>query len=297
MDAKVMTTNGFMESLTRFARVESYCRHADYDRGIWKRIDENRQLLQFLQMNAPDVLERFPWIETWLAKQDIFLVDLQHLLDLPDTPWPPIGPCFPRPWPGEPMEDCYIPSDNPPAQRTGWKQRFHEYGKKLKRIMKVFLLLAFLPWLSSAAAHADILDAPCEKYGVPKALVVAIARQESRGHPWAVNIGGKSYFPSSREEALALISRQGTGRSYDLGLMQVNSQWLRRLNISPTVALEPVNNVYLGVWILAHEVRRYGLNWRAVGAYHSPSPARQLRYARAVAKHYAQITQTKEQPQ
>lgn len=299
-----MDTKNITEQLATLARVKNYCRNTNSGRGIWKRIDENRELLLFLQMRAPEILARFPWIEGWLAGQDVFLVDLLKLLGLSDKPVPAVGVDFPRPWPGSTIDNWYgdyklgcLQEKKEGATRSkSLRCLFQGYGKKLKRILKTSLLLAFLPGIFPAAAEADILDGPCEKYGVPKALVVAIARQESRGHPWAVNIGGRSYFPASREEALALISRQGRGRSYDLGLMQVNSQWLRRLKISPAVALEPANNVYLGVWILAHEVRRYGLNWRAVGAYHSPSPARQIRYARAVAKHYTQI-KTKEQPQ
>ena len=54
----------------------------------------------------------------------------------------------------------------------------------------------------------------CARYSVPESLALAIARQESGFQPWAVNISGKSYFPASREEALALIKTRGKGRSY-----------------------------------------------------------------------------------
>lgn len=114
---------------------------------------------------------------------------------------------------------------------------------------------------------------------------------ESGEKPWAVNIAGKSYSPDSKEAALALLESRGKGKSYDVGLMQVNVQWLRKLNISPAVAIEPVNNAWLGVWILAHAIREHGLNWKAVGAYHSPTPARQQRYAIAINRQYRKILQ------
>ncbi|PWM71388.1 MAG: hypothetical protein DBX67_00725 [Desulfovibrionaceae bacterium] len=138
-----------------------------------------------------------------------------------------------------------------------------------------------VPYLESFRAH-------CARYSVPESLALAIARQESRFHPWAVNIQGKSYFPASREEALALINSKGKGRSYDVGLMQINVWWLRRLGISPETALEPKNNVLLGVWILAQEIKRYGLTWKAVASYHTPlarNPEKGRLYAANVVNH------------
>ena len=142
-----------------------------------------------------------------------------------------------------------------------------------------------VPWLESFRAH-------CARYSVPESLALAIARQESGFHPWAVNIQGKSYFPASREEALALINSTG-GRSYDVGLMQVNVWWLRRLGISPETAIEPKNNILLGVWILAQEIRRHGLNWKAVASYHTPlsrNPERGRLYAANVVNHIKRFT-------
>lgn len=162
-----------------------------------------------------------------------------------------------------------------------------------------FFLMAFLSiWLTASPVVAgedsvtDLFTGPCERYQVPPALALAIARQESRGNPWAVNIQGRSYAPASREEALALINARGKGRSFDVGLMQVNSWWLRRLGISPVMALEPKNNVLIGVWILAQEIQRHGLNWKAVASYHTPlsrNPERGRRYAASVVRHLKQL--------
>lgn len=160
------------------------------------------------------------------------------------------------------------------------------------RLLSVFLLL-LLPlqaWAESPDLRS-LLEAPCVRYGVPVSLALAIARHESGEKPWAVNIAGRSYAPASRKAALALIESKGKGKSYDVGFMQVNVQWLRKLNISPVVAIEPVNNAWLGVWILARAIREHGLNWKAVGAYHSPTPARQRRYAIAINREYRKILQ------
>lgn len=84
-----------------FIRVRNLCAATGGRRGIWKRIDENRELLAFLQGNAPGLLARYPFMEGWLGKQDIFLVNLLRLLELPDA-LPSFGAGFPRPWPGNP---------------------------------------------------------------------------------------------------------------------------------------------------------------------------------------------------
>ena len=70
--------------------------------------------------------------------------------------------------------------------------------------MKLILfLLAFLSL--TAPAFADVFDAPCSRYRVPKRLVLAIAKTESGLDPWCVNIAGKTYRPGSRAGALAII--------------------------------------------------------------------------------------------
>lgn len=46
------------------------------NRGVFKRIDENRELLELLYKDFPDVLERCPWVEGWIFSQDSFLSDL-----------------------------------------------------------------------------------------------------------------------------------------------------------------------------------------------------------------------------
>ncbi len=155
--------------------------------------------------------------------------------------------------------------------------------------MKLILfLLAFL--FLTAPALADVFDAPCSRYRVPKRLVLAIAKTESGLDPWCVNIAGKTYRPGSRAGALAIIRQaRARGLSHDIGLMQINNWWLKHLNISPEIALEPRNNAALGVWILAREIQRHGYNWTAVGAYPSPTPARQRMYARVVARKYKNI--------
>lgn len=65
-------------------------------RGIHKRIDENRELLELLQGHAPEFLEKHLWVEGWLRSHDGFLADLLAALPVAN---PVASENFPRPWP------------------------------------------------------------------------------------------------------------------------------------------------------------------------------------------------------
>lgn len=138
-----------------------------------------------------------------------------------------------------------------------------------------------------------LFDAPCAKYGVPRPLALAIACQESGLRPWIVNVSGRDVRPRSKEEALAVArAALRAGCSFDVGVMQVNVYWIRKYRIPLDVALDPHANVQIGVWILAREIRRHGLNWKAVAYYHTPlhkNPARGRAYAGAVLAHLRRI--------
>lgn len=108
------------------------------------------------------------------------------------------------------------------------------------------LLVFAAMFLCVSAKAADIgeyryaITKACETWGVPERLVYAIAKQESGHNPWAVNVAGQGFTPKSKEEALKIANRAWTqGRSFDVGLMQINSYWLKKLGFSPEYAIEP----------------------------------------------------------
>lgn len=53
----------------------------NYQGGVYKRIDEGRELLVLLQDAAPVLLAAFPRIEQWIHKQDDFLMQLSLILE------------------------------------------------------------------------------------------------------------------------------------------------------------------------------------------------------------------------
>jgi soluble lytic murein transglycosylase-like protein len=161
-----------------------------------------------------------------------------------------------------------------------------------------------LPLIFSTVAHAEpgrtlepyepYIQEACTRWSVPPKLVKAIARQESGWNPWAINVAGKGYMPASRGEALGVAMPAWRQRqSFDVGLMQINSYWLRRLGLTPEYVIEPRRNIVIGTWILAKCLEQYGLTWRAVAAYHTGDPdkhhQRGLGYAASVIAHLKRL--------
>lgn len=60
--------------------------------GIFKRLDENRELLETLIRETPKLLHSHPWVVNWLASQDDFLQELALVSGITQQksirPWP-----------------------------------------------------------------------------------------------------------------------------------------------------------------------------------------------------------------
>lgn len=52
------------------------------ERGIVKRIDENRELLELLLLDMPDLMREKPWIYNWIKSQDEFLMKIANGLEI-----------------------------------------------------------------------------------------------------------------------------------------------------------------------------------------------------------------------
>lgn len=150
--------------------------------------------------------------------------------------------------------------------------------------------LSLLFWQSIAAnCFADdrkviraVFARACAEMNMSLDLALAIAYTESGLNPNALNIAGRS-FNLSREKAIqAAKEAQASGKSFDIGIMQINCQWLAKFNTDIETAFDILINIKLGLWILKQEIAVHGLTWQAVARYHSPNQARGLAYARAV---------------
>lgn len=137
------------------------------------------------------------------------------------------------------------------------------------------------------------------RWDIPEGLLWAIAKQESSHNPLILNIAGKDVHPKTREAALQMAGDAlAAGKSFDVGLMQINSYWIKKLKLSLGDVLDPENNVHIGAWILKQEIKRYGLNWKAIGSYHHPvtrNANRSFDYAQRVLRHWERSLSKKEQ--
>jgi soluble lytic murein transglycosylase-like protein len=109
-------------------------------------------------------------------------------------------------------------------------------------------------------------------YSVPSYLLKAIAKVESKMNPLAIG-----------------INRNGT---YDIGIMQVNSSWFPRLakvGIQRGELLDGCENIQVGAWILAQNIKRYGLTAEAIGRYNSSNAYYKNVYAYKVLDKYEEM--------
>jgi hypothetical protein len=134
-------------------------------------------------------------------------------------------------------------------------------------------------------SQTSFFEAAAQEVDVPPELTQAIARVESGGTSYALNVEGRGYFFDSKEEALAAASEaQAAGKSFDSGVMQINNWWLQRYDIPLEAVFDPAANILLGSWILRQELDRHGDSWTAVARYHSPNTARGNQYVALVRK-------------
>ncbi|WP_321926309.1 lytic transglycosylase domain-containing protein [Burkholderia sp. BCC1998] len=115
------------------------------------------------------------------------------------------------------------------------------------------------------SARADCFSDAASYQHVNETILRALAWQESRD-----NVNAK---------------RVNTNGSIDYGLMQINSIHLSELStyhIDSHTLMDPCASVYIAAWHLRKMMLKYGNTWRAVGAYHSQTPAERDRYAAQV---------------
>ena len=158
----------------------------------------------------------------------------------------------------------------------------------MKAALSVLLFLLCVQPLyaeSDMPPFMEFFESTAGELDVPLSVVLAIGRVESGLNPWTLNIEGRSYCFVSKGEALGKAAEANVaGRSFDVGIMQINRWWLDRYGISLEAAFDPLANIYLGCWVFKQELVRHKNLRAAIGAYHSPDPLRANRYANQVMK-------------
>lgn len=66
----------------------------------------------------------------------------------------------------------------------------------------------------------------------------------------------------------------------DIGLMQINSSWVKSLNLDADLLLsDPCYNLKTGAGILSKCIERYGYKWEAIGCYNAASKDKRVKYS------------------
>lgn len=86
----------FFDTYRKVKAIEELATTRGNTGGLVKRIDENRELLELMQKEAPEFVSSHPWLIGWIEANDQFFVQLNGILG---TAMPPHMPNYPRPWP------------------------------------------------------------------------------------------------------------------------------------------------------------------------------------------------------
>ncbi len=140
-----------------------------------------------------------------------------------------------------------------------------DYRVQLRMSIRLisFIFAGVLILSVSRIGHAFCFEEAGGMYGVSPRLLWAIAKVESDFNPDAIN--------------------QNRNGSYDVGLMQINSWWEKRLGNDLWKSLKnPCQNVKVGAWVLAQCIQRFGRTWKGIGCYNASSDEKRVKYAEKV---------------
>ncbi|AEG67913.1 lytic transglycosylase domain-containing protein [Ralstonia solanacearum] len=125
--------------------------------------------------------------------------------------------------------------------------------------------LAFCLSSLAALAAGDCFEQAGTYQGVNPTVLRAIVWFESKGDPRAVH-------------------RNADG-SVDIGQAQINSihfGTLAHYGVPRHALTDACVNIYVAAWLLKQKMVKHGNTWRAIGAYHSETPAQRDAYARSI---------------
>ncbi len=117
-----------------------------------------------------------------------------------------------------------------------------------------------------------------ELYNLNPLILKAIASVESDMQPYSLNVGGKTYRFDNLQKAYFFLKKH-LSENPDIGLMQINYIWFKKLHIPVRYGLDPCYSIMLGAYILRRKINRYGSGWYGIAAYHSATPEKNLKYA------------------
>ncbi len=125
-----------------------------------------------------------------------------------------------------------------------------------------------------------------ERLAIPKGLLHSVSTAESSLNPWTINIQGKAYYFSSKNEAVDFVKtklNQGV-KSIDVGCMQINLYHHGDAFKSLETAIDPKTNISYAAFLLKNGYKR-NYSWQeAIANYHSKHENLGKNYASKVLK-------------
>ena len=129
--------------------------------------------------------------------------------------------------------------------------------------IKLIFAILFLSFIIPSVIFAFCYKEAGREYNINPLLLYAISKTESDLNPSAVN-----------------TNSDGT---IDIGLMQINSSWIKAINLNPDLLLsDPCYNVKTGADILKKCIDMHGYTWEAVGCYNAVSRNKRVKYSRKI---------------
>ena len=124
----------------------------------------------------------------------------------------------------------------------------------------------------------DVLQYASSQAEITIDLLAAVAWAESKMLPYALNVEGKAYYFTSREQALKALRGIETD-NVDIGLFQVNYRlWGEPMGLKKEDLLNSKVCAFIGAMILKYNLQRHKDPWVAVGRYHSGDMDRMRAY-------------------
>jgi hypothetical protein len=130
----------------------------------------------------------------------------------------------------------------------------------------------------------DVLEYASSQAGIPVDVLAAVAWAETTIFPYAINVRGKTYYFTSRKQALKALNGIKTG-DVDIGLFQVNYRlWAQPLGLKKEDLLDTRVCAIMGAMILKYNLQRHRDPWVAIGRYHSGDMSRMKAYQTKVSQ-------------
>jgi hypothetical protein len=126
---------------------------------------------------------------------------------------------------------------------------------------------------------------------VPISILYTIAKIESYGYPWTINVCGKGYFFKNKNNAIKFINNllQNNINNFDVGVMQINYKYHKDAFKNIEEMIEPSYNInYAAKLIKSHYIEKK--DWlEAVGSYHSKTVHLKDKYIYKFSKEFIKL--------